>query len=201
MSLSVSPNQHDIQDVLRSFLLSVLPSAGSDGLPVLVRSGQNNRVPEPPNSDFVIMTPIRRARLATNIDDFDIFAGQSFMQQTDITFQLDVHSANTLDSADMAQTISTMLRDSYATTYFASQNPSIAPLYADDPRQVPFINAENQYETRWIVEARIQANQTVSGVPADFAESAIINLVDASILPIVIGGDSWSDGWSDGFGG
>jgi hypothetical protein len=201
MTLSVSPNQSDIQSVLRSFLLSVLPAAGSDGNPIDVIAGQVNRVPEPHGTDFVVMTPIRRARLATNLDFYDAFANQaSFTQQTDVVFQLDVHSANILDSADMAQTISTMFRDSYATTFFAGNNSNVIPLLADDPKQIPFMNAENQYETRWVIEARVQANQTVSGAPQDFCISAEITLYDASLIRIVAG-DSWSDGFSPGYGG
>jgi hypothetical protein len=46
--------------VLRSFLLSVLPSG------VEVIRSQVNRVPEPTSADFVLMTPILRRRLSTN---------------------------------------------------------------------------------------------------------------------------------------
>jgi hypothetical protein len=253
MSLFVSPNQSTIQGVLRNFVLSVLPASGSDGNPINVIAGQDNRVPEPQGTDFIVMTPIRRSRLATNIDTIvdSTFVGSisgnvltvtailgdpvpinvgvqifgptiapgtvitgliratggvgtyqvspaqtallqklsagtaSFTQQTDVVFQLDVHSANTLDSADMAQTISTMFRDSYATSFFASQNQAVIPLLADDPKQIPFMNAENQYETRWVVEARVQANQTVQGGSQEFCDSADITLIniDAKFPP------------------
>ena len=126
--------------------------------------------------------------------------GATFRQQTEITYQVDVHSANVGDSCNMAQAVSTMWRDAYATQLMQASNANVTPLYASDPRQVPYINAEDQYETRWIVDILMQANQTVSGAPAQFADSADITAIDVDVVPIV-GGDSWSDGWSDGFGG
>jgi hypothetical protein len=126
--------------------------------------------------------------------------GASYTQQTEVVYQLDVHSANVSDSSNMAQTISTMLRDAYGVQTIQAINANVMPLYASDPRQVPFINAEDQYETRWIVEALLQANQTVSGAPAQFATSADITLYDVDVQSPP-GGDSWSDGYSDGFGG
>ncbi len=126
--------------------------------------------------------------------------GSTYTQQTEVVYQLDVHSANVGDSSNMAQTISTMLRDDYAVQIMQASNANITPLYASDPRQVPFINAEDQYETRWIVEAILQANQTVSGAPAQFADSADVTAVSVEVVPVT-GGNSWSDGWSDGFGG
>lgn len=126
--------------------------------------------------------------------------GATYTQQTEITFQVDVHSADLGSSSDMAQTISTMWRDAYATQLVAAINANVAPLYAGDPRQVPYINAEDQFETRWTVDLRLQANQTVAGAPAQFVTSADITLVDADVV-IPPSGDSWSDGFSDGFGG
>jgi hypothetical protein len=69
--------------------------------------------------------------------------GATYTQQTEVTFQLDVHSADLGASSDMAQTISTMLRDPYGVQTFQTINANIVPLYAGDPRQVPYINAED----------------------------------------------------------
>jgi hypothetical protein len=55
------------------------------------------------------------------------------------------------------------------------------PLHADDPRQVPFISAEQQFENRWIVEALVQANQTVV-VPLQFASAVTLTLQDVDAL-------------------
>lgn len=241
MSLSVAPTQSRVRVALRAFLLSILP----DGIEVV--EGQDNRVPEPKASDFVIMTVIRRQRLATNIDTYadarfiGSIAGdtmtvdevdfgaivigryvfgtgvadgtqvtalgngtggpgtykvapsqdvsqrvladgvQNIMQPTMIVFQIDIHGPA---SADNAQTISTLLRDDYGVRAFAALDPLVVPLHADDPKQMPFINGENQYEDRWIVEACLQADGSVE-VPQQFADTAVVGVinVDASYPP------------------
>lgn len=237
-----APSQSQIQTALRSFLLSVLPS-GVDAF-----EGQDNRVPEPSATDFVVMTTIRRPRLATNIDiSADVaFVGSisgttltvsevalgaissgatlfgpgvsagsvigtqqsgmpggagtylvspsqsvssatlscgttQLLQETDIVVQLDFHSANVGDAADMAQVVSTTFRDGYAVQQFATSGFAVTPLYADDPRQVPFLNAEQQFETRWSVDLHLQANQTVS-LPQTYADAATVVLVDVDAI-------------------
>lgn len=46
---------------LRAFLLTVLPEG------VEVTRGLDNLVPEPIGADFVVMTPVLRERLSTNV--------------------------------------------------------------------------------------------------------------------------------------
>lgn len=239
---------------LGDVLKVVLPS----GTPIIL--GQANRVPEPKVNNFVVMTPTRRARIATNLDDYSdaeftasisgttldvtmvpssgaigqfqigitpigfvgdqsiitvgcaIFGdgvadgtvvtafltgagglgtyevnisqdvdsetmhvgGQSILQQTEIDVQLDFHGSS---SADNAQVISTIFRDPYGVGLFEAAGDVAVPLYADDPRQMPFINSENQYEDRWIVEAVMQANPTIS-ISQQFAGSLNVELVN-----------------------
>lgn len=232
MPTTVNPTQDDIATALRAFLLAVLP----DGTAVVL--GQVNRASEP-LGDFVVMWPIRRERIETNVDGMadalfeasiagDVMTvvsvsigevavgntvfgsgvvlgtritalgsgtggpgtyavspsqsapGQSLaagatnaMQPTEVTMQLDVHGPA---SADNAQIVSTLFRDPYATELFATIAPSISPLFADDPRQIPFINAEDQYEDRWVIDAHLQANQTVV-VPQQYADAVEVEVI------------------------
>jgi len=227
-ALTVSPTQIEIQIALRSFLLSVLPSE------VEVVEGNDNDVAEPSGSAFVIMTTLRRERMATNIgalldttfigsiadtvltvsemetgalyvgdqifgigvarpttitaegaaNSYTVSPGQAIgsqqmsagkqliTQKTKVTIQLDFHSADVSTSADMAQVVSTLLRDPYAIEQFRASGYDVTPLYADDPRQMAFSNAENQFETRYMVEAVFQVNQTVI-VPQEFMSTAV----------------------------
>lgn len=229
-----SPTQDEITAALRSFLIGILP-AGTD-----VILAQVNRVPEPVAVDFVVMTPLRRRRLATNIavssdvvftgfiaanvltvtavsmgtltigapifgtgvaagttitafgtgsglagsyilsssqslSSRTLAAGVSLVtQKAEFAIQLDVHGPT---SSENAATITTLVRDEYAVDAFAAINPAIVPLYADDAKQMPFNNAEQQFEDRWIVETLLQADQTIT-VPAQFASSISIDIID-----------------------
>jgi hypothetical protein len=234
MTATVSLTDAAVFTALRSFLIGILPA----GIEVI--KAQDNRVPEPEGPDFVTMTPLRRPRLATNIDTSadakftgsiaaalmtitavqsgvmnigatvfgvgvaantivsaqltgsppggigtyivapsqtlaatTLSAGQTEIKQsTEVVIQLDVHGLN---SADNTQVISTLFRDAYGVAQFAGSG--VTPLYADDPRQVPFINAEQQYEQRWIVDVHLQIDPVVA-VSAQFADKATITLVD-----------------------
>ena len=232
MAITLAPTQSDIMAALRTFLLSILP-AGTD-----VVQTQINRVPEPRGSDFVLMTPIRRTRLETNVDSYadvafvgsiagttltvtevelgtiqigavlfgsNIVTGsaisgfltgsggvgtysvtpaqnaastvmacgaEAFLQPITLTVQLDVHGPA---SPDNAQVISTLFRDDYATTAFLGINPAVIPLYADDPREMPFVNDQNQYEWRWVITAELQANQAVAA-PLQFMDVATVGI-------------------------
>lgn len=241
MSLAVSPTQSNTLTALRSFLVSILATD------VEVIQGQPNRVPEPKKPNFVVMTPMRRPRLSTNVDvpaDVrftgsiaaavltvtavqigTIVAGRTLFgtgvaagsvvgaqltgtpggigtyavspsqtvasrtlacgvvgitTPTMVAVQLDVHGPV---AGDNAQLISTLFRDPYATKQFAAQSPAydVTPLYADDPKQVPFYNDQQQVEDRWVVEALLQVNPVVS-VPQQFADSVSADVisVDAS---------------------
>lgn len=112
--------------------------------------------------------------------------GQTLQQALKCTFQLDFHSANDTDAGDMANTVSTTLRSGSGVQQFANQSPNygVVPLYADDARQTPFHNDQQQVEWRWVVEALLQANIVVS-VPQQYADSATIGLVsvDAAYAP------------------
>jgi hypothetical protein len=91
---------------------------------------------------------------------------ETLLQPTRVTVQLDIHGPG---SSDNAQTISTLFRDDYAVQQFATSGFDIAPCYADDPRSVPFQNGEQQWEVRYVVDAVMQVNQLISGVPTQFA--------------------------------
>lgn len=96
-------------------------------------------------------------------------------QATRVVMQLDIHGPN---SADNVEVISTMFRDGYAVREFLPAGLAVSPLYADDPKQMPFLNDQQQYENRWVLEAHIQADQTVFGLPQEFMDDVTVNLID-----------------------
>lgn len=104
---------------------------------------------------------------------------ETLLQPTKVHVQIDVHGPN---SADNAQIISTLFRDDYAVEAFEGFGQGdITPLYADDPKQIPFLNAEQQYEDRWVIDAFLQVNAVVT-VPQQFADEVDVGLVDVDVV-------------------
>jgi hypothetical protein len=104
---------------------------------------------------------------------------KTLTQSAEVTIQVDFHSSDST-AGDFAQTVSTCLRDSFGVDFFAALAPplnGVVPLYADDPRQVGFQNAEQQWEFRWSLDVCLQIYQTVS-VNQQYADSAQIELID-----------------------
>lgn len=96
-----------------------------------------------------------------------LYAGyKTVLQAVELRIQLDVHGPA---SGDSAQKLSTLLRDEFATSYFDSIELDLMTLYPGDPRQVPFITGEAQWEERWVLDVSLQANQVVQ-VPQQFAD-------------------------------
>lgn len=257
MPIVVDVSDDDIFNVLGTFV------ADSLSLPAgTVIQGQGNRVAEPLADNFVIMIPLRRDRLATNVDSgadcafigttsgtvltvtqmllgkisppvqfFGILVptgskitgqltgtlggvgtysitpaqttsdsaigsfnvggsaigipngallacgSKNILQRTKVVVQLEVHGDK---SADNAQILSTLLRDEYAYDFFQNINQNVSPLYADDPRQLPFTNDQQQTENRWVIECLLQANVTVQ-IPQQYADKVLLNLINVDV--------------------
>jgi hypothetical protein len=104
-------------------------------------------------------------------------AGQIQVEQsTEVVTQLDVHGP---DSGNNSQIVSTLFRDSYGVEFFKANSPGITPLYCDDPKQIPFFDAEQQYESRWIIDVHMQIDPSLS-VPIEFADSADVTVVSVT---------------------
>jgi len=98
---------------------------------------------------------------------------ESISQDTDIVVQLDVHGPS---SADNAQRISTLFRDAYGVAQFA---PNLAPLYTSDPKQMPFITGEDQYDNRWTLDLHLEAKDVISNIPQQFADQ-----IEAGVISV-----------------
>jgi len=240
MTISLTPSEDDACKTLRTFMLGILPNNTS------VIRGQVNRVAEPIVPNFVVMTPIRRERLETNVDQFvdtkatasiagnvmtvsgknygllkvgsvlfgtGIVVGTQIvtqlrgsvggtgtyavtgtqamsssvvaagvlnaMQPTELTIQCDVHGPL---GGDNAQRIVNMLLDDYAFVNMTRQGLGVLPLTAENRGQIPFVNAEQQYEDRWVVEACLQVNATVNDIPQEFFDQVVIGFIPVDIV-------------------
>jgi hypothetical protein len=157
------PAQTDIFTALRAILLTIVPS-GTE-----VVQGQDNRVPAPTSTNYVVMTDANRTRLSTNTEDWDRVGTNPTVVTTSmaagIDIDLDVHGPA---SADIAVAIAQTWRSAYAVQFKAEGGYAITPQYASEPRQSVFINGEDQYERRWIVTVTAQAASSLD-VPAQFS--------------------------------
>ena len=171
MTATVSPTADQVDGALRSFLLSVLPSG------VEVIRGQANRVPAPRVPNYVVFTDMRNPRLATNVDTWDESAPaieMRYEQETDAVYQVDVYGPA---SADNARIVTTLFRDEFAASFFRDNGGFASPLYADDPRQLPFRDENQQIETRWVFEAHLQVDAVVT-IEQPFADSGKVGVIN-----------------------
>lgn len=111
-------------------------------------------------------------------------SGKLLETGSNFVVQLDFHSYDLDSAADMAAIVQSTFRDPYAYAFFAENYPHVRPLYADDPALVPFVNENAQVESRWILEAALQINQTTR-VPAQYADAVEVDVisVDAEYPP------------------
>ncbi|CAM2143805.1 Bacteriophage protein [Pararobbsia alpina] len=185
MAVTISITEDDVFTAFNQFLTGIL----ADGVEIV--KAQENRVPEPVSDDWVELTPLFKPRLDTNTVTYFDPTVQDPPQtgagvrnvQTSFAFhvQLDVHGPN---SGDNAAIITQLFRDDYAYQVFTAINPDISPLYCDEPKQMAFINGENQYEDRWIITSVLQYNP-VTQTPQDFADAVSVGIisVDAAYPP------------------
>jgi len=102
---------------------------------------------------------------------------ETLMQPTEVRIQVDIHGPNSWNNAEI---ITTIFRDERGVLAFIGDNPpvsaQITPLFADDPRQMPFTNENQQVENRWIVVLHLEVNQKLS-LPQQFAQQVEVSSI------------------------
>ena len=167
MSATIDIAADAIMKALRAFLVAMLP------VDTQVVAGQQNHVPLP-QGRVVVITPLMQAAMDVPTTAYDrVNSGIGKRQSKDWRIQLDVYGDNAADAAAMLQTV---FRTDYAFDWMAD-GYAIRPLYTEDPRNMAFINDAMNYESRWMLEVHLQANQTTT-LPQDFAQSLHIGLVE-----------------------
>lgn len=125
---------------------------------------------------------------AGGVGTYNVSASQSVASRTmsagsklvetdvEVVMQVDLHGPN---SADAAAVLQSLFRDAYAADQL--EPLGVSPLYADDPRQAPFISAAAEYENRWMVDLHMQVNPTVL-VPQQFADAVELTVKDVDVV-------------------
>ena len=148
-AVTVSPTLDDVFEDLRAYLLTIV------GPGVEVIRGLGNRV-SMPDAPFVVMTAVNSYRIETNqdtyLDGFPTSPGiAQSLQATKLCVQLDFYGPQ---SSSWAVMVGTLLRDDQA----CEALNVCQPLYADDPRMMPLVTAEDQFLERWTLQAYVQYN-------------------------------------------
>lgn len=138
------------------------------------QQAQTNRVPMP-KDPFCILTPLRFTRLSTTRDvtqdtgDRSTSAiGYTEVRQADI--QVDIYGDG---AGDRAIALETVFTSGYAYEKIKALDERLAPLYSSAAIQAPMINAESQWQERYMLTLSLQAHITVS-FPQDYFDKAEI---------------------------
>jgi hypothetical protein len=111
-----------------------------------------------------------------------IYAGiRDDLVATQLAVQIDVHGPA---SGDTLRVLDALFRSDLGVDAFHANNAAVTPLFLGDAVQAPFINAEQQYEYRWTVEANLQINPVVSTPQQFFDRVEVADVpVDAFMVP------------------
>lgn len=146
-----------------------------------VHQAQVNRVPMP-KGQFCILTPLRFTRLSTTRDikqdtgnPATSAMGYTEVRQADI--QVDIYGDG---AGDRAIALETVFTSSYGYDNIKDIDARLAPLYSSPAIQAPMINAESQWQERYIVTLSLQAHITVS-FPQDYFDKAEITTKQVDI--------------------
>ncbi|HDI3034394.1 hypothetical protein G9G39_06850 [Cronobacter sp. EKM101R] len=95
--------------------------------------------------------------------------GYTEVRQVDI--QVDIYGDN---AGDRAVAVETTFASDYAWNKIKSLDARLAPLYSSPAIQAPMINAEEQWEERYVLTLSLQAHITIS-LPQDYFDKAEIS--------------------------
>src|SRR5690349_7882314 len=136
MTTTVSPTMSELQTKLKGFIAGIVPPD------VQIIQGLGNKVP-PPKGPFSAITVISHRRMATNdeayIDDYPYFGSRNVSASWLVNVQVDFYGP---DSGNWASAFCILFRDDAGCDFLA---PECQPLYADDPRLVPWVSSESQW--------------------------------------------------------
>lgn len=163
----------DICRAVRAYIISIAPA----GMRVI--QTPVNRASMPVGA-YVSFTPGLRRPLSTGRSTSGPNS-RAVLRPDQMSFQIDCYGDG---ASDLAEKLNVLYRDEYAVDLFATMGDSVAPLYAGDIQQAPFINDADQYENRYTFEIELQVN-SVTTIPLQSCNILNIDLVsvDATFPP------------------
>lgn len=140
---------------------------------------QVNRVPMD-KGEFNILTPLRFRRLSTSreVNKDTGVQSTSYMGFTEVRqaeIQVDIYGDG---AGDRAIALETLFRTGYAYDAIKAIDTRVAPLYSTEAIQAPMINAENQWQERYMLTLSLQVHITID-VQQDYFDKAQITINQA----------------------
>ncbi len=159
---------------LQAWLMSVTGYAAGQ----VIRELDNGvPMPKPP---LLVMQRLSRHRLSTNEDSYvdQPLAVPPVGQQIssapmEYVLQVDAYGA---EAPDATALIELLFRSPQACDFFSPYG--LAPLFSDDPTEVPFVDSENLYEIRWIVRLHLQFEPSAV-TSMQFAQTLTVGIISA----------------------
>lgn len=186
MAAVLAATEDQIFDAVWGFVAAILDPSLTNN----IFKGFQNMTSTPPGVSYVVIQPGVKVRQNQIVRDYDANAGVvNNERSTNYAYQVDCYGPN---GPDLADTIAIAWRSMWACDYFAGLRATptpgaplpVTPLYADEPQQLNVVNAELQYEQRFMLKLYLQTNQVVA-LPQDFFDvpPAIDVTVPADYLP------------------
>lgn len=157
----------DVFTALVSFVNTILSQLGAQN----VQQGQQNRTPMPLGPDWCLLVPADRSPLATTVHNYtqtsphDGTGTRQTARSTQVGVFVNFYGPNATDNG---QVFNQLFRDMYGYDFLIPSG--VAPLWCDDGRQMPLIDSEEQYQTRWMIHALVEIVPVVS-TAQQFADS------------------------------
>lgn len=188
-SYAIDLTERIILAALRNVVVQIVPPE------VQVIRAQVNRVPEPTCDTYILLTRTRWEMIeyptVTWDKDDPAPITLNMLSPVKASIQLDIHGQNGADLAwQLASTFKSYIacdmfndlpQSSIEGEYTLPTGAVIQPLYSDSPKQAPFLNGEQQWEDRWMVEIALQANINIK-VTEEFANALQIGLIDVDVV-------------------
>ncbi|MDS7935666.1 hypothetical protein RMB03_17405 [Acinetobacter sp. V91_7] len=141
-----SITHEDLYTEVRAYLLGLFDCE--------VVQGRQNGSPLPNNG--ILMTILFSQNIGTSIDDHDEALNQTtVLQAQNVMLQLDFFG-------EMAQARSTRVSMLWRNEYTTERLKLCQPLYCNDPKSLDFINEQDRFEDRWMIELYLQYNPQTS---------------------------------------
>ena len=149
--------------------------------PAHIVRGWGNRAALPASNVFAVLTLIGAARRGTNVrsyamppqPDVDPNLDLNIAMLTLYDVQVDFCGEDELTVGDMAARLVILGRDAVGVDFFRQYG--LSALYADDPRALPFVNDQKQYQTRYSVTLHLCGRADVD-ISAPAFEKVRVNI-------------------------